>query len=166
MRRLPIVLAAMMLCSGVAAPWPPAMLDSRGAGLVDHGRQLYASHCASCHGRNLQGQPLWRMVDSDQHRRAPALDATGPAWLLSDAALVATVSAGRLAAGDAPSRMPAFATSLSDGDITAVLAFIKARWPVAMRVTQSTLNPGSDRSAGEPGDWRFPPDCRALTARR
>jgi hypothetical protein len=62
-----------------------------------------------------------------------------------------------------PSYMPAFAGRLSDGDILAVLAFIKSRWPIGLRAAQATLNPDL---AGMPANlagtkWTLPPNCSA-----
>ncbi len=59
--------------------------------------------------------------------------------------------------------MPAFAGGLSDGDILAVLAFIKSRWPIGLRAAQASLNPGF---AGMPANlgntkWSLPPNCSA-----
>jgi len=61
------------------------------------------------------------------------------------------------------SYMPAFEHRLSDGDIVAVIAFIKSRWPTGIRAAQATLNPGF---AGMPADadkveWTLPPNCTA-----
>jgi len=99
------------------------------------GRSIYAQQCASCHGRNLQGQPLWQLVDKDSGRRAPALDLTGRTWTHSDEDVFLIVKYGRLPGmpADRPSRMPAFQARLNDGDILAVIAFIKARLPVGLR---------------------------------
>lgn len=64
---------------------------------------------------------------------------------------------------DAPpgvrSYMPEFASSLDDAQILAAIAFIKARWPLGLRVSQALLNPGY---AGMPANARsrtFPPTC-------
>ena len=64
---------------------------------------------------------------------------------------------------DAVSYMPAFADSLSDAQILAVLAFIKSRWPIGLRASQSMLNPNF---AGMPKhldkiQWTLPPNCTA-----
>jgi hypothetical protein len=55
--------------------------------------------------------------------------------------------------------MPAFRDVLDDREIIAAAAFIKARWPTALRVSQAMLNP---ERAGVPQradqtEWRFPP---------
>ena len=60
--------------------------------------------------------------------------------------------------------MPPFRDVLEDRDIIAAAAFIKARWPTALRLSQAMLNPGR---AGTPQradqtEWRFPPrSCSA-----
>jgi len=123
--------------------------------LVQLGRRLYATHCASCHGRYLQGQPLWQLRDRYFGRRAPALDQTGTAWRLSDAQLLAASNHPSLGAP------PASREDFRDSAIVAVLAFVKARWPTGLRVLQALRNPGH---AGMParasgGTWTFPPDC-------
>ena len=68
--------------------------------------------------------------------------------------------------------MPAFAETLSDREILAVLAFIKARWPLGIRVSQALLNPdeaGMPAGAGADADaveWRLPPTCNVLLQRQ
>ncbi len=71
-------------------------------------------------------------------------------------------------APDQPSAMPAFAETLSDREILAVLAFIKARRPLGIRVSQALLNPDE---AGMPAgadavEWRLPPTCNVLLQRQ
>ena len=130
---------------------------------VARGKQVYKSRCASCHGRYLQGQPLWQADDGYASRRAPAQDQTGHSWYHSDDDLFAKTKFGRFAEAAATpgSAMPAFRATLADRDIVSVIAFIKARWPVGMRVLQAMRNP--DR-AGMPAQtidsgWTFPPGC-------
>jgi len=142
--------------------WRSRFADAEDPILVIHGKQVYAAQCASCHGRFLQGQPLWRTADEDRPRRAPALNETGPDWMHSDEELFATVADGHMpsVAPNPRSRMPAFRALIAHNDILAVLAFIKARWPVSLRVAQAALNPGgAGRPQNLPNDWRFPPIC-------
>ena len=118
--------------------------DADDAAVVAHGRKIYMGRCASCHGRNLQGQPLWQLKDEYAGRRAPAHDETGHTWQPSDEDLFYMTKYGRfpsLSAG-AVSFMPAFRGVLDDREIIAATAFIKARWPTALRVSQAMLNPG------------------------
>jgi mono/diheme cytochrome c family protein len=133
------------------------------------GKRVYRERCAACRGRYLQGQPLWQMHDALSHQRAPAHDQTGHTWLHSDEALFFTTKYGHFAdaAATAVSAMPAFKDVLDDREIVAVIAFIKARWPVGLLVAQAALNPGQ---AGMPAgaaasNWTFPPDCVAATRR-
>ncbi len=138
------------------------LADADDQALVMLGKRVYASRCASCHGRSLQGQPLWQLADQDSWRRAPALDQTGRAWLRGDEDLFRIAKFGSLDSAPKVSAMPAFGAMLSDGEIRAAVAFIKARWPMGLRVAQSALNPAS---AGMPrdalSDWTFPATCKS-----
>jgi hypothetical protein len=57
--------------------------------------------------------------------------------------------------------MPAYAGSLNDQEIVAVLAFIKSSWPVGMRASQAMLNPGQRGMPKSLGhiSWTLPPNC-------
>jgi S-disulfanyl-L-cysteine oxidoreductase SoxD len=152
---------------------PPAggehLADADDAAAVNAGRPMYQRYCASCHGRYLQGQPLWQLIDANTGRRAPAQDASGHTWQHADAAIFHITKYGRFATtpADQASAMPAFADRLGDDQILAVIAFIKARWPLGLRVSQALLNPGH---AGMPAgadavDWRLPPTCNTVLRR-
>jgi protein SCO1/2 len=131
---------------------------------VKSGKALYAHHCANCHGRQRQGQPLWQLQDQFAGRRAPAHDQTGHTWAHSDDDLFWMTRDGRFPASPAqrPSYMPAFHDSLTNEQIIAVIAYIKASWPIGLRISQAMLNPGN---AGMPAvsaddaDWTLPPTC-------
>ncbi len=159
---IPFSLVVLLMGSASPAAAPVHLADADNAEVVSTGKQAYATHCASCHGRSLQGQPLWRMADEDKPRRAPALDGTGPSWRHSDEELFADVKDGHYPGVVAAprSRMPAFRTVMGDDEIMATLAFIKDRWPTGQRVLQSGMNGGFGlpRKAGD--DWRFPADCK------
>jgi mono/diheme cytochrome c family protein len=142
---------------------PPHLADATNSEEVSAGKRIYQQRCAGCHGRQLQGQPLWQLQDQFARRRAPAHDASGHTWEHSDEELFHMTKYGRFS--DTPpgvrSYMPAFAGSLDESQIVAVIAFIKARWPLGLRVSQSLLNPGY---AGMPVnaqsvEWTFPPTC-------
>jgi mono/diheme cytochrome c family protein len=138
--------------------------DDRAAVML--GKKIYLRDCASCHGRNLQGQPLWQVVDQYAGRRAPAHDATGHTWLHPDEDIFHITKYGRFASSPpkAVSYMPAFKSVLGDREILAVIAFIKARWPIGLRISQAMLNPnfaGMPRDASN-ADWRLPPSCNAV----
>lgn len=143
--------------------------DADDAGMVMLGKKIYMGHCASCHGRNLQGQPLWQLIDEYVGRRAPAHDETGHTWQHSDEDIFDMVKYGRFPSMPAElvSFMPAFDAVLSDREILSVIAFIKARWPIGLRVSQAMLNPGRagmPRQAGT-SEWRLQPTCNVLLRR-
>jgi S-disulfanyl-L-cysteine oxidoreductase SoxD len=169
--------AALLAASAVAAAFalraPAAPLahfaDAENTQTVLEGKKLYASHCASCHGRKLQGQLLWQVQDEFAGRRAPAHDQTGHTWQHADEDLFRMVKFGRFSTtpSTAKSYMPAYADNLSDDQILATLAYIKATWPLGLRVSQALLNPGY---AGMPRnadtvEWRLPPTCQAALQR-
>jgi mono/diheme cytochrome c family protein len=146
------------------------LADAEDSATVERGMHLYRRHCASCHGRYLQGQALWQIRDKDAGRRAPAHDGSGHTWQHSDEGLFHMTKYGRFdtTPADAASFMPAFKDRLADADILAVIAFIKRRWPLGLRVSQAMLNPGQ---AGMPPNaanvaWRLPPTCMATLVRR
>lgn len=98
------------------------------------GSALYAVHCASCHGANLEGQPDWRGPREDGTYPAPPHNAEGHTWHHDDAMLFDYVARGGQAVLDDMgvsyrSGMPAFAGTLSDDEIRDILAFIAASWP-------------------------------------
>lgn len=167
------VLAASAVAAALALRTPSTLrlhfADAENAETVLEGKKLYASHCASCHGRRLQGQLLWQVRDEFAGRRAPAHDQTGHTWQHSDEDLFAMTKFGRFPATPATvkSYMPAYAQNLSDEQILATVAYIKATWPLGLRVSQALLNPGY---AGMPrnadaAEWRLPPTCQAALQR-
>lgn len=151
--------------AAVRLAYKPALhfADAGDGALVTRGRLIYAQQCASCHGRYLQGQSLWRLADENTHHRAPAHDQSGHTWRHSDEELFHMVKFGRFTETptDVVSWMPAYSSRLSDDDVLAVIAFIKARWPTGIRVLQAMLNPGSRGMPAEARttDWRFPVLC-------
>ncbi len=93
---------------------------------VAQGEQMYAQHCAACHGAQLEGEPNWKQRKADDSFPAPPHDASGHTWHHSDELLLHIIAAG----GDPAlnSKMPAFNGTLSDEQMQAVLEFIKSKW--------------------------------------
>lgn len=148
----------------------PRFADAENATLVARGGQIYAQHCARCHGGHLEGQPHWQIADATGRVPAPPQDATGHSWQHSDAEIFHDIKYS--VTDEAPpgyvTDMPAFIDVLTDGDIFAVIAFIKRSWPLGVRASQAMLNPGY---AGLPPgadqvEWRLPPTCRATLRRK
>ena len=139
----PVAAAAAILFAGAAGAW-----WATGTGGPDNGEQvatgraLYADHCASCHGANLEGQPDWRTRKPDTRMPAPPHDASGHTWHHPDETLFAITRDG-LAKHAPPgyqTDMPGFGGTLSDKQIRAVLAFIKSTWPSEVRARQETAS--------------------------
>jgi len=163
-RRIALAAAALAISTAGATAAPAAFhfANADDRNLVGEGLAIYMPTCSSCHGKRLEGQALWQVEDRFAGRRAPAHDATGHTWQHSDEALFYMTKFGHFpAAAPHVSYMPAFAGHLSDREIVAVIAFIKANWPVGIRASQAMLNPGQ---AGMPreaakGSWTLPPNC-------
>lgn len=108
---------------------------------IAQGEELYALHCASCHGVNLEGQPDWKVALPDGTYPAPPHDETGHTWHHDDELLFrVTKQGGESTARGWKTGMPAFGDLLDDQEIWAVLEFIKSRWPDEIRKRQARLN--------------------------
>lgn len=119
-------------------------LDNRG---LTNGQTLYAEHCASCHGANLEGQPDWQTPDENGFLPAPPHDETGHTWHHDNQLLFEYTKLGgaealavRGVTGFA-SGMPGFAETLTDGEIWDILAFIRSTWPDRVQEIQAERNP-------------------------
>jgi len=95
------------------------------------GQSLYLENCAACHGANLEGQADWQSRDADGYLPAPPHDETGHTWHHPTEQLFAITKLGTeaIVGGGYKSNMAAFGDVLSDGEIYAILAYIKSTWP-------------------------------------
>lgn len=123
--------------------------DPDNAQQVARGKSAYERHCAGCHGIRLQGQPDWRETLPSGRMPAPPHDASGHTWHHPDSVLFDIskhgLVPGKYAPPDYRSDMPAFARLLSDEEIWAVLAYIKASWPAEIRRAQREMTLNHDR---------------------
>lgn len=113
------------------------------ARLVARGEAVYMMHCASCHGRKLEGQPEWQSQDKEGFLPAQPHDESGHTWHHPDTLLFKITKLGVAEAAnlkDYRTRMPAFGEILRDADILAALSYIKSRWPEDMRRRHDELN--------------------------
>jgi mono/diheme cytochrome c family protein len=121
----------------------PVGADPTNREFVAAGKALYAKHCASCHGKNLEGQtPNWRQPLPDGSFPAPPHDASGHTWHHPDAMLFNVTKYSRTRSNDKSfkSNMPAFEKTLSDDEIWSVLSYIKSTWPQTIRLRHDELN--------------------------
>jgi len=139
-----IGLASLLVAGG--ALWAvlersPTKSEVISSGSPETGAALYARHCASCHGANLEGQPAWRQPLPEGGYPAPPHDPSGHTWHHPDAQLFGITKLGGQATAPAgfQSRMPAFRDVLSDAEIWAVLDFIKSTWPEPQREFQAEV---------------------------
>ena len=121
----------------------PAYIAPGDAAVLARGKEIYAAHCASCHGAQLEGQADWRQRLPNGRLPAPPHDVSGHTWHHPDEVLIDIVKNGLVPGKTAPqgyeSDMPAYAGILSDADITAVLAYIKSSWPPEALAIQKEL---------------------------
>jgi mono/diheme cytochrome c family protein len=146
--RLEAAIRAILSAAGVAVPsaaaTPLPALDPTAVAL---GRQLYAQHCAACHGPNAEGAPGWQTPDGTGRTGAPAHDDSGHTWHHGDAVLAEVIRDGM---GDPPlpglpPPMPAFGDRLSEQEITALTTYFKSLWSIDHRSLQleETLHPAA-----------------------
>ncbi len=150
--RLVLITATVLaLLGGLAMLWPgpipgpvPGIARSPDdRRLVADGQRVYAAQCASCHGRDLQGQPDWRTRKPDGMLPAPPHDETGHTWHHPDAVLFALTKYGPARVVGDPnykSDMPGYDGTLTDDQIIAALSYIKSTWPETVRKRHDQLN--------------------------
>lgn len=111
--------------------------------IVSLGRAIYADNCASCHGKNLEGEPNWRQPNSESMMPAPPHDETGHTWHHKDKLLFELTKFGLGKILNNPqfkTNMPVYDGVLTDNEIVAVLSFIKSRWPEEIQRRHSQMN--------------------------
>lgn len=129
----------------IAVLWlaPELVSDQAGPGteMVAAGRSLYRTHCASCHGINLEGQPDWQTPLPSGRLPAPPHDATGHTWHHPDGMLLRITREGPAAIVGAgyESDMPGFGDLFTDTEIRSIFEFIKSTWPEREREYQAEM---------------------------
>ena len=145
-----LAVAAAALAAGAwllfAQPWSgegrdARIIDPADAELVALGGEVYAEHCASCHGAEMEGQANWRQRNAEGRMPAPPHDASGHTWHHPDPVLFAITRQGpaALVGGGYQSDMPAYEGVLSDREIRASIAYIKSRWSEEIRAQQAEI---------------------------
>ncbi len=115
--------------------------------LVLRGKQIYFQDCASCHGADLEGQGDWKIRSPEGLLPAPPHDESGHTWHHPDQMLFDMTKYGvqKFAGADYKSDMPAYADTLTDTEIIAVLSYIKSQWPHNIQKRHDGLNKQYER---------------------
>ncbi|MCF3628580.1 MAG: c-type cytochrome [Gammaproteobacteria bacterium] len=124
--------ALVLVAAAVGVISPTVAAQTSESGNFAQGRALYQTHCASCHGKNLEGQADWQIRLPNGRLPAPPHDRTGHTWHHPDEHLFRITKFGivpPLAPEGYESDMPAFGDVLSDDEIWSALNFIKSTWP-------------------------------------
>ena len=145
MQKSSIWLAGMFLAVPLMAPISlsaQSLLRPGDKDVVVRGAEIYAQQCASCHGKNLEGQPNWRSRLPTGRMPAPPHDESGHTWHHNDRLLFRLTKEGPAAVigNNYQSDMKGYAEPLSDRDIIAVLSYIKSRWPSHVRARHDRIN--------------------------
>ena len=125
-----VVAFMFLVLAGCDAGRPPTQADPGDPAKVALGGKVYAQHCAACHGVRLEGQPNWREKLPNGRMPAPPHNEDGHTWHHTDEVLFGITKHGLkdYAPPGYQSDMPAFAGTLSDDEIWAVLSFIASHW--------------------------------------
>ena len=127
---LVVATAALAACGKEAsAPSTAATSASRfDAASIARGADLYAQHCAQCHGPQAQGHPDWQAPSDGSFAAAPPLNGTGNDWKRSRRELVAVIMDGVVRKDGVPV-MPAWMQRLSERDIDDIIVWFQSQWP-------------------------------------
>ena len=126
----------------MTVPSHKGILPYEDAARIANGTQVYAEHCAACHGADLEGEPNWRERDADGYLPAPPHDPSGHTWHHDDLLLIRITTLGTeaIVGGNYRSNMIGFGDVLSPDEILDVLGFIKSTWPDKVIAIHNEIN--------------------------
>ncbi len=133
---LPILVVAGVLVAGGFGSQPEPVDTGQATEPPLDGKVLYATHCASCHGIDGEGQPNWQIPDASGVFPAPPHNSDGHTWHHPDQVLLEITAKGGVMPN---SGMPGFADKLTQPEMEAVLAHIKIFWEPDQRTTQADV---------------------------
>ena len=109
---------------------------------VERGAVVFDDNCASCHGINLEGQIGWQTEIVDGRPLAPPHNETGHTWHHPDELLYNMTKYGfeEMLGKKYPNNMPVYEDILSDGELLAVLGYIKSTWPEKIKAIHNEIN--------------------------
>jgi len=121
----------------------PAQAENSSQAQLERGEHIYNRFCSFCHGKDLQGQANWRKRKPDGKLPAPPHDENGHTWHHADELIFGIIKFGLVPPYAPPNYktdMPAWAGTLSDDDIRAIILYIKSRWPDETKKIQADIN--------------------------
>ena len=117
------------------------VIDEKLISQINLGKSLYVTHCASCHGDNLQGQPNWNTKkDKDGHNLSPPLNGTGHTWHHSQEQLFNIIRYGFKIYNENYDGKMQGNEKLNDDDIWSILAYMKSVWPESIQKKYNTIS--------------------------
>lgn len=138
-----------VLILGVLAVYLMRSASNDGGGLegamsaatMTRGKMAYGRYCASCHGKQLQGQADWKNPLPNGRLPSPPHDASGHTWHHSDIVLAGITRRGLkpYVNQEYESDMPAFEGILTEKQIGDILSYIKSTWPERERDYQRQM---------------------------
>jgi mono/diheme cytochrome c family protein len=137
-----VVLVALMYLALVGSgAIAQSIFKPDNAAQIATGKQVYSQSCASCNGLNLEGQDNWKSPLPSGRLPAPPHDKEGHTWHHPDQMLFTIIKYGPAAiiGDDYKNDMPGFDGILTDGEIKAVLNYIKSTWPERSRQYQKDM---------------------------
>jgi mono/diheme cytochrome c family protein len=126
-----VLVLFLAACGGkdAATPVDPQQLEM--------GKAVYTTYCAACHGAQGEGEPNWKVPDANGVYPAPPHDGSGHTWHHADALLLQVLREG---SGVPNSKMPVYRDILSEGEMEAVLAYVKTFWGPEELTYQEQIN--------------------------
>ena len=116
-------------------------IDEKLISQINLGKSLYVTHCASCHGDNLQGRPNWSTKkDKDGHNLSPPLNGTGHTWHHSQDQLFNIIRYGFKIYNENYDGKMQGNDKLNDDDIWSILAYMKSVWPESIQKKYDTIS--------------------------
>lgn len=135
-----MIMTATLVTSACSSMGDTAVIAPAAVGSDTYisGQTVYNAQCATCHGVNGEGQFPDAPLEPDITGRygAPPHDDTGHTWHHDDDLIIRIIREGGM--GDPVNFyvMPALESVLSEGEIKAVIAYIKTLWTPEQQTMQ------------------------------
>ena len=139
---LTYLVCVLALSTSVSFGQDKISLEPQNKNLVELGKKIYAEQCASCHGKNLEGEANWKTPKESGRMPAPPHDMSGHTWHHPDQLLFEITKFGTEAyiGRNYKSDMIGYKEILSEQEILAVLSFIKSTWPIKDQKRHDRMN--------------------------